>query len=458
MRGTAITLAGDIINNATIEFAQSVDDTYAGDISGTGGLVKTGAGTLFLTGTNSYTGTTTVTAGTLSVNGALHSSVNVSSGATLRGSGSVGQVVAQGVVAPGNSIGTMTVTGDLTLAPGSVLEIEFDDAGNADRIVASGTVTLNGLLRLLPEPGSYAMNTQYLIIDAAAVAGTFADSEVVDETRLGGLRATVTIAADQVLLELTSASFGGGAGAGGGPVADYIDELRPAASGDLADVISELEVLPLENIDEALQSLSPQTIDAIPTVQAAYGRVLTDVMERRLQRLRTESAGGALPSGLAFTPRAPTADNYSTGSLAPRASASWEESLLSLSRMAEQPGSILEVGDTTETLWVQLVGEYGRRRDQETFLGYEYQLFGAISGYEHRLSPEWQVGANIAIGHSEVDFDRNRGSNDGMSYAGGVYLGWTPQPGVAVDLLGWGGITNVQSRRNIVFGGGRPPG
>jgi outer membrane autotransporter protein len=121
--------------------------------------------------------------------------------------------------------------------------------------------------------------------------------------------------------------------------------------------------------------------------------------------------------------------------------------------MAEQSGSILEAGDTEETLWVQLIGEYGRRKDQEAFLGYDYQLFGAISGYEHRLSPEWQVGANVAIGRSEVDFDRDRGSNDGMSYAGGVYLGWTPQSGVAIDLLGWGGLTNVQSRRNIVFGG-----
>ena len=41
--------------------------TFAGVISGTGGLVKTGTGTQTLTGSNTYTGTTTISAGTLQV-------------------------------------------------------------------------------------------------------------------------------------------------------------------------------------------------------------------------------------------------------------------------------------------------------------------------------------------------------------------------------------------------------
>ena len=39
--------------------------TFSGEISGSGGLVKTGGGTFILTGANDYTGGTTISAGTL---------------------------------------------------------------------------------------------------------------------------------------------------------------------------------------------------------------------------------------------------------------------------------------------------------------------------------------------------------------------------------------------------------
>ena len=46
--------------------ADDLSTLFGGDISGTGGLVKTGAGVLVLTGTNTYSGGTTVSAGALS--------------------------------------------------------------------------------------------------------------------------------------------------------------------------------------------------------------------------------------------------------------------------------------------------------------------------------------------------------------------------------------------------------
>ncbi len=62
------TLPGNVVDNAILTFNQTFDGTFPGNISGTGELVKIGSGTLTLTGSNSYSGGTFLDAGTLQVN------------------------------------------------------------------------------------------------------------------------------------------------------------------------------------------------------------------------------------------------------------------------------------------------------------------------------------------------------------------------------------------------------
>ena len=56
LQGSSSSLQGAIVNNASVVFDQPVDGTYAGAMSGSGALIKGGAGTLSLTGNNTYTG------------------------------------------------------------------------------------------------------------------------------------------------------------------------------------------------------------------------------------------------------------------------------------------------------------------------------------------------------------------------------------------------------------------
>ena len=110
-----------------------------------GSLIKSGAGRLLLTGDNTFRGPTTVNGGLLSVNGSLASAVTVNNGGTLGGSGRIASLLANsgGRVAPGNSIGTLNVAGDVTFAPGSTYAVELSPT-SSDRIVAGGSASISG--------------------------------------------------------------------------------------------------------------------------------------------------------------------------------------------------------------------------------------------------------------------------------------------------------------------------
>jgi autotransporter-associated beta strand protein len=133
--------------------AETGSQTFAGVISNSGSLVKTGAGTLTLTGTNTYTGLTTVSAGQLVVNGSSSGSAHtVGNGATLGGSGTVGALVVQsgGTISPGNSPGILNVVGDTTWENGGNYNWELLDATGAagtgwDQLAITGVLDLASL-------------------------------------------------------------------------------------------------------------------------------------------------------------------------------------------------------------------------------------------------------------------------------------------------------------------------
>ena len=108
----------------TIAQALLTDPSLSGAVDG--GLRKTGAGTLALTGANTFTGPTIVQDGTLVVTNAaaLSSSVEVAGGAVLvldGGSVSVSTIKASGAVA-----GDLTVTGAIVAAGDSILSVDGD--------------------------------------------------------------------------------------------------------------------------------------------------------------------------------------------------------------------------------------------------------------------------------------------------------------------------------------------
>jgi autotransporter-associated beta strand protein len=90
LQGDSSSLVGNITNNSSLIFNQRGAGTYAGNITGTGDLTKTGSGILNFSGTSSLLSTAMVNAGNLQVTGSMTGPVNVTGfAAELSGTGSV---------------------------------------------------------------------------------------------------------------------------------------------------------------------------------------------------------------------------------------------------------------------------------------------------------------------------------------------------------------------------------
>ena len=157
-------LAGPQANGGTgdtlyVLGANNTDATFNGIISSNAAVAgsavivnKIGTGTLTLTGTNTYTGGTTVSGGTLRVNnpsvsGTGSGDLEIFTGATLTGNGSISSATTidnGATLAPGNPGGTFTIVNSLTLNDSSLLQ--FGLGSNSDSVAVSGDLVLSGLL------------------------------------------------------------------------------------------------------------------------------------------------------------------------------------------------------------------------------------------------------------------------------------------------------------------------
>ena len=177
--------AGDGADSLELNATAGTSETLNFDstpIEGLNGEVakKTGTGSWTLAGTAaSFSPIFDVEAGTLIANANTPGlGLTVQSGATVSGTGTLGGVSVAGTVSPGNSIGTMTVSGDSQFDAGSTYEAEVANDGTSDLMSVSGSTTLNGgTVSVTPTDSddSYSEGQRYTIITSTGgVTGQFA--------------------------------------------------------------------------------------------------------------------------------------------------------------------------------------------------------------------------------------------------------------------------------------------
>ena len=152
LAGNVASLQGDIIDNGALIFNQSNDGTYSGSLSGTGSLLKSGAGTLTLTGTNSHAGGTTILTGALTGNTA-----------SLQGDIVDNAVLIFNQRSDGTYSGNLSGTGSLVKTGGGRLTFSGDYSYTGATIVMNGSVHMMSALPpetdLIAEGGTLDLGT-----------------------------------------------------------------------------------------------------------------------------------------------------------------------------------------------------------------------------------------------------------------------------------------------------------
>lgn len=172
LAGNASAIRGNLLNNGTVVFEEAAGASYAGQLTGTGSLVKTGAGQLQLLGdSQAFAGQTQVQAGTLRVADALGGPASVTGGrlqidgllrgnAAASGTGAIagtgtitGNAALTGGVLEGAQGQMLTIAGDLSLTNASQVNVALGSAPSGGLFSVGGDLTLAGSLNVADQGG-----------------------------------------------------------------------------------------------------------------------------------------------------------------------------------------------------------------------------------------------------------------------------------------------------------------
>jgi autotransporter-associated beta strand protein len=192
-------LAGPVILHGDCVFnVAGTSLTISSLISGDGGLIKSGASPMILTGVNTYTGNTRINAGalrlngdgsisnspiitivgggTLTVTGRVDSTFTMVSGQTLKGNGAIsGQLTASAgsTVSPGlDAIGALTISNQVVLSGTNIMELNQDNGTN-DVLRSSSSITYGGTLNLVNLGSALTNGASFKLFNASSYLGSF---------------------------------------------------------------------------------------------------------------------------------------------------------------------------------------------------------------------------------------------------------------------------------------------
>ncbi len=430
------TTGGNVtLGTGTLTIGGSGTGIYAGVISGTGGLTKTGTGTLVLSGVNTYTGTTTLDGGSLAVTGSITSPVVINpSGVLTSNSNIIGNVTNNGKVAPGNSIGVITITGNYTHNPGSVYEVETDPEGQSDKLIVTGTATLGGgTVSVLTGSGVYKMRTYYTILTAGNVTGAFANVA----SDLAYLTPSLSYDGNNVYLllarsytDFSSVAYTGNQRA----VASSLDRISTSVRGDMEDVVNAVLGLSAPGARGAYEQMGGLSHTALGSATFSSFRGYMGTMAERSRSFVTgqpSSAVSARPVMLAFKGGDRASDAGNT--------------LL----------AVLDGAGGTDSpyrgLWVRAYGGTGDKGGGDAASRYGYNTAGVVAGFDRQVANPLFLGMSLGYSSTRASMRDLTDEATVSSYQAGLYGMYRRGPWYLSSTVAYG-YNRYDTQRDISFG------
>jgi uncharacterized protein with beta-barrel porin domain len=379
-----------------------------------------------------------VNRGALIVNGSIASSslTTVNSGAVLLGSGTVGSTVinAGGVLVPGNSPGTMTVVGDLTIQRNAFYVVQVTPL-TASSVNVTGTASLDGTVAAVFAPGIYLRNSYTILRADNRRTGRFEDLETFGLPR--NFRARLDYFNNSVDLNLRAQL-----------IPDDIFPGRPVT-------LPIIPGLPLPPQDLPGSALPPFTVDEInvgraidnffnnggtlpPAFVSLFG-LSGGNLTAALDQLSGEAATGAQKVGFQMESQFLNlmldpfvdgrsgiggADHPALGFAPERETMPPEIALAYASVFKERRAPLPPVYEPRWTVWGGAYGGSNRTTGDVATIGshdLSASTVGFAGGFDYRLTPDTVVGLALAGGGTNWSLAQGLGGGKSDAFQAGVY-------------------------------------
>ncbi|PLX94772.1 MAG: hypothetical protein C0620_05490 [Desulfuromonas sp.] len=370
--GNALFAAVDpstVMNELSVD--SDFDFTYSGDFVGT----TDGWNALLMGGTTSLNNS----------DDSMIEELAIAPLATLGGNAFVDNLLAFGTIAPGNSIGTVTVSGDMTQEAGSTYAVELAEGMASDLITVAGTATIDAEATVaVTELGYISDGDIFTILEAGTLSGTYGsltESSLFVDYELDYATANTV----QLVASRTSYEDAG-------------------LTGNTLDVVTALEEAALAG-DEAASAFiaSAESLDSIEAMEAVLENIIPDMHSSLLDvTLSGTTQFQTLLAGRMGTLHITDTFNSESGP--------------ALARMTSVAGE-----DARYSGWARVMGMSGDQDKDGDYDGYEFDSHGLAIGFDTKVMDGLAVGASFGFSSSDVDFDHQAQTTDVDSYYGSIY-------------------------------------
>ena len=369
---------------------------------------------------------------------------NVDAGATLGGNGTINlydynpdtqeyvlgksKFVNSGTVAPGNSIGTLTINGDYVQGLTGNLLIEFDKSGN-DKLVVNGQASLNGSLTLKPLPDYYNVPISIKAVEATNIENNY--TLKIDSPSLKLEQFTSELATTEFKLSRQEKPYSQyGYNQATSKLAQLLDANFDNADAEWQKIYGALDASSMDGsgVRSALKQLNPSVFSS-----SAQATLSTHGLLNTMNMLGSFSNN--IPASRKGGGRGPAA----------KAPAETAADVSALAAQAE-----LTLSEPQHNAWRNVVVPFSAYTDQHSSArGYTNHNNGVIGAVERTLDNGLTHGYHAALNHQSTSEAGSSVKGEGLylgaqaSYAPAAWQGWQAFASARV------GLEQMRSHRNV---------